>query len=234
MTSISPVTGQFCPVNQTAGQLAIWPFVAAGREVLNSTYTGCPAVGATWNPVCPARPSEGLVLTMPPVELAASDRFSPLEPTDTLLESMTVAFCVVPFPYQVGDHTVWFSEPPLNSSSKTRLVGTPIPLGALGAVPLVVTGRGVVVVVVVGATGVVVGVVVLVGVLPPVVVLAVGAGATVGLVVVVVVVGVGVAMVVDVLVGTFQPQAFSDVTRRDSTSARACACPWALMAEAPP
>src|ERR1700722_13060853 len=157
---------------------------------------------------------------MPPVPFEPVLRARPLEPTDTLLALMVVPFCWLTLPNQVGDHTVGFSEPPLNSSSKTRLVGTPSPLGALGAVPLGVTGGGVVVVVVVGATGVVVGVVVLVGALPPVVVLAVGAGATVVVGVVVVVVGGAVVvMVVDVLVGTFQPQAFSDVTRRDSASA---------------
>jgi hypothetical protein len=37
MTSISPVTGQFCPVSHRAGQLAICPLLAAGSVACHST-----------------------------------------------------------------------------------------------------------------------------------------------------------------------------------------------------
>ncbi len=37
---------------------------------------------------------------------------------------MTVPFDTVPLPNQSGDHTLVFNDPELNSSSRTKLVGT--------------------------------------------------------------------------------------------------------------
>ena len=44
-TSISPVTGQFCPVAQNAGQFPAKPLLAAGIYILASKYAGLPDVG---------------------------------------------------------------------------------------------------------------------------------------------------------------------------------------------
>ncbi len=66
--------------------------------------------------------------------------------TDTLPDSMTVPFWVLPSPNQLGDQTLVLSDPEANSSSKIKLVGAWRLAGARGTFapePAIAAGVGV-------------------------------------------------------------------------------------------
>ena len=83
---------------------------------------------------------------MAPVLLLLSVNSRPLASTDTLPDSITVPFWVLPLPNQFGDQTLVLSDPEENSSSKIKLVGAWRLAGASGTFapePAIAAGVGV-------------------------------------------------------------------------------------------